>query len=134
MEQYTVAIIKWNVVKAVDISKYGFKVDYEIRAHVKDLEWWAEFYSEHKGKDYFESLVKYMATGTCHFMILTHSQGDPIKRWRDAIGPTNAAMTKEPPTCLRAIYGDDESLRTNGFHGSDSTQAAEREAKLIKQL
>lgn len=144
-KEYTVAIVKWNVVKKIPEASdkpwielhsglQNFKVKYGIAKHVKDREWWAEFYAEHKGKDHFEPLIDYMTTDVCQFFILTHSDGDVIQRWRNAIGPTNAAITKKPSDCLRAIYGDDDALRSNGFHGSDSVEAAEREAKLIKQL
>ena len=157
-EQYTVAIIKWNVVKKIPkythqdfgdkvspnmpwwIELYAglhptlqkFKIEYSIGKHVTDRDWWKEFYIEHKGKEYLEPLIDYMTTDECQFFIL--SSNDAIKRWRELIGPTNAAMTKEPPTCLRANYGDNDALRSNGFHGSDSVEAAQREAELIRKL
>lgn len=164
-KQYTVAIVKWNVVKKIPkytqqdfgvkltivkvspnipwwIELYAglhpplqdFKIEYSIGKHVTDRDWWAEFYVEHKGKEYLEPLIDYMTTDVCQFFILSSPQDNVIKRWRDLIGPTNAAMTKEPPTCLRANYGDNDALRSNGFHGSDSIEAAQREAELVKKL
>ena len=55
---------------------------------------------------------------------------DAIKRWRSMLGATKAYKSKwEDPQCLRARYGLGDTR--NGFHGSDSTESAQRELGLL---
>lgn len=47
------------------------------------------------------------------------TQGDPVLKWKDIIGPSNPDEAKKTkPNSLRAKYGT--SLIKNEFHGSDN--------------
>lgn len=51
-----------------------------------------EFYAEHKGKPFFDTLVGFMSSD---FIIGIELVGDnAIKRWRDLLGPTNTNVAK----------------------------------------
>jgi nucleoside diphosphate kinase len=131
-EDFTIGIIKPNcfdkkeeIIK--DIESRGFSIENKIEETFDKLDW-ETLYFEHKGKSHFDPLIEFMASGKCVVMKLKYKNGDTIKRWREEIGPTNAAKEKElSPNCLRAIYGDPEILRKNGFHGSDSKISAHYE-------
>ena len=46
-----------------------------------------EFYGEHKGKSFFDTLVNFMSSD---FIVGMELVGDnSIKRWRELLGPTN---------------------------------------------
>ena len=47
----------------------------------------AEFYEEHKGKPFFDSLVSFMTSGPITIMVLEKFQA--ISGWRKLLGPTN---------------------------------------------
>ena len=50
---------------------------------------------------------------------------EAIKKWRDLIGPVDAAVAKDRnPNLLRAKYGVNDIK--NGLHGSDSPEAVSR--------
>jgi len=55
-------------------------------------------------------------------MILVNAdgtEGDPIQKWKDIIGPSNPEEAKKTkPNSLRAKYGN--SLIKNELHGSDN--------------
>jgi len=51
-----------------------------------------EFYAEHKGKPFFDTLVGFMSSD---FITGIELVGDnAIKRWRDLLGPTNTNVAK----------------------------------------
>lgn len=80
---------------------------------------WEEFYSDHRGKDFFPGLIKHMASGPSIFLILTnsHTNQDAIKAWRTAMGPIREEYSKGGPI--------------NVVHGSDSRASYEKESKLV---
>ncbi|MCP4325041.1 MAG: nucleoside-diphosphate kinase [Psychromonas sp.] len=79
------------------------------------------FYAEHKGKEFFESLVDYMTSGPVTVLVL---QGDnAITHYRKVIGTTDPAQAE--PGTVRADFA--ESLRFNAVHGSDCPESASRE-------
>ena len=47
-----------------------------------------EFYGEHKGKPFFETLVNFMSSGPVYALVLARQ--DAIKEWRSLMGPTNS--------------------------------------------
>merc|ERR1712110_84111 len=51
-----------------------------------------EFYGEHKGKSFFEKLVKFMTSDMVLGMELVAD--DAINKWRGLIGPTNSITAK----------------------------------------
>lgn len=86
------------------------------------------FYSEHRGRFYYDRLVVGMLSGPALALAL-YGPG-AIARWRALLGPTKAYRGKyTDPGCLRARYGLGDTR--NGFHGSDSPAAAKRELGLV---
>ena len=84
-----------------------------------------EFYSVHKGKPFFESLIRFMTSGPIIAMVL---EGDKaISVVRLMIGPTDGR--EAPPGTIRGDYA--LSKQENVVHASDSPESAEREIRVI---
>lgn len=79
------------------------------------------FYAEHKGKSFFDNLIKFMISGPIVVQVLEGENA--IKRYRDLMGPTD--LSKANAGTLRADFSD--SVTENAVHGSDSLTSAERE-------
>ena len=63
-----------------------------------------EFYKEHDGKPFFDTLIGFMTSGPIWALLL--ASPDAIPKWRALMGPTNTLKARaEAPTSLRAIYG-----------------------------
>lgn len=80
-----------------------------------------EFYSEHRGKPFFNELVEYITSGPIIAMAL--AKENAINQWRELMGATDPL--KAAPGTLRAMFG--ESIGSNAVHGSDSKESARRE-------
>ncbi|WP_216782383.1 nucleoside-diphosphate kinase [Candidatus Profftia tarda] len=79
------------------------------------------FYTEHKDRPFFSSLIDFMTSGPIIVQVL---QGyDAVRRNREIMGATNPSIALAGT--LRAEYGD--SLMKNVIHGSDSLESANRE-------
>lgn len=79
------------------------------------------FYIEHKGKPFFEDLIKFMTSGPIQVQVL---EGDnAIINYREVMGSTNPKEAE--PGTLRADFA--ESIDANAVHGSDSPESAKRE-------
>ena len=79
------------------------------------------FYIEHKGKPFFEDLIKFMTSGPIQVQVL---EGDnAIFNYREVMGSTNPK--EATPGTLRADFA--ESIDANAVHGSDSPESAKRE-------
>ncbi|PRP91012.1 Nucleoside diphosphate kinase [Enhygromyxa salina] len=76
------------------------------------------FYHVHAERPFFGDLVKFMTEGPILAMVLEGD--DAIKRWRDLMGPTNAA--EAPSTTLRGQFGT--NIERNATHGSDAEDTA----------
>ncbi len=84
-----------------------------------------EFYSVHKGKPFFESLIEFMTSGPIIAMVL---EGDKaISVVRLMIGPTDGR--EAPPGTIRGDYALSKS--ENVVHASDRPESAEREIRVI---
>ncbi len=84
-----------------------------------------EFYSVHRGKPFYESLVKFMTSGPIVAMIL---EGDSaISVVRLMIGSTDGRRAS--PGTIRGDYA--LSVQENVVHASDSPESAEREIKVV---
>ena len=83
-----------------------------------------EFYSEHTGKPFFNSLVSFMTEGP---IVVIEMKGDnAVQVWRDMLGPTNSAQARrDAPSSIRAQFGTDNTR--NACHGSDSVESAAQE-------
>jgi len=133
--QLTCAVIKPDVVKNDQLGEimekildYGMEVVEQVEVELTE-EIVKDFYSEHKNETYFLELVEYMTSGPSVVLALTDKLNnglDTVQRWRDLIGPFDAAIAKdENPESLRALYGTDAAI--NGMHGSSNIEEAERE-------
>ncbi|KAJ3132964.1 Thioredoxin domain-containing protein 3 [Geranomyces variabilis] len=88
----------------------------------------AEFYKEHVGKPFYETLISWMSSAPIYAMVLEKHDG--VRSWRDLAGPTNSNTARETSSnSIRALYGTDGSQ--NAVHGSDSPQSAAREIGIV---
>ncbi len=79
------------------------------------------FYSVHKDKPFFGSLVTFMTSGPCVVMAL---EGDnAIKTWRETMGVTNPEEATEGT--IRCDFGT--NIERNAVHGSDAPETAKFE-------
>ena len=79
------------------------------------------FYIEHKGKPFFEDLIKFMTSGPIQVQVLEGENA--IFNYRDVMGSTNPK--EATPGTIRADFA--ESIDANAVHGSDSPESAKRE-------
>ena len=79
------------------------------------------FYAEHKGKSFFDNLVKFMSSAPIIVQVL--EADDAITRYRKIMGATNPAVAEEGT--IRKTYA--LSIDKNSVHGSDSPKSAARE-------
>ena len=79
------------------------------------------FYYMHKGKDFYEPLIKFMTSGPVIPMVI--SRKDAIEKFREVIGKTDPE--KAASGTLREMYATD--IRHNVVHGADSPENATRE-------
>ena len=79
------------------------------------------FYAEHKGKSFFDNLVKFMISAPIIVQVL--EADDAITRYRKIMGATNPAVAEEGT--IRKTYA--LSIDKNSVHGSDSPKSAARE-------
>ena len=84
-----------------------------------------KFYSVHKGRDFYPSLVEFMISGPIVVAILERE--DAVEAYRELIGPTDPAKAGEGT--LRKLFA--ESMQQNAVHGSDSDENAEKEASFF---
>ncbi len=125
--EQTLSIIKPDAVAANYIGeivsrfeKEGLKVVAQCMMQLSAAQ--AEgFYAEHKGRPFFDGLVKFMTSGPVVVQVL--SGENAIAANREIMGATDPA--KAAPGTLRALYG--KAIDTNAVHGSDSPLSAARE-------
>ena len=79
------------------------------------------FYAEHKGKTFFDNLVKFMSSAPIIVQVLEAE--DAITRYRKIMGATNPAVAEEGT--IRKTFA--LSIDKNSVHGSDSPESAARE-------
>ena len=79
------------------------------------------FYTEHKGRPFFNDLIDFMTSGLVVIQILEGE--DAIQKSRKMIGDTNPQEAAEGT--IR--YDFAQSIDANAIHGSDSLVSAERE-------
>ena len=129
--QRTLSIIKPNAVKKNKIGliialleEAKLKV-VEVKMITLSVEKAESFYSEHKGKPFFNELIAFMTTGPLVIMALEGE--DAINTNRKIMGATNPAEALEGT--IRAKYGD--GMTENAVHGSDGLESASRELKFF---
>ncbi|EDM78773.1 Nucleoside-diphosphate kinase [Plesiocystis pacifica SIR-1] len=122
--QRTFAVIKPDAVAAghqgniiAAIQESGLKVVALKTLHLTEAQA-KGFYHVHAERPFFGDLVKFMTEGPIVAMVLEGENG--IKRWRDLMGPTNAA--EAPADTLRGRFGT--NIERNATHGSDAVETA----------
>jgi len=131
MKEVTLAIIKPDAVR----SGYYVPIFTVIRANkltvIKELNCTLSrmvaemFYGEHRGKPFYEELIKLMTSGPLTLLVLEGNE--VIKKWRELIGDTDPS--KAQAGTLRQLYGKNKG--ENAVHGSDSVDSAMREIGLF---
>lgn len=89
-----------------------------IRLSTVDAE---KFYAVHKGKSFYDELIKYMSSGPCIPMVL--KKENAVHEFRKVIGKTDPHEARE--NTLRHLYA--KSTQQNTVHGSDSDENAQKE-------
>ena len=79
------------------------------------------FYEVHRGRPFYEELVRFMTSGPCLPMAL--ERDDAVAHLRTVIGATDPA--EAAPGTIRKLYA--ESKGRNAIHASDSQENAARE-------
>ncbi|NPV88366.1 nucleoside-diphosphate kinase [Coprothermobacteraceae bacterium] len=89
------------------------------------VEFWEEFYAEHKGKEFYVRLVNYMSSGPVFVTVWAGENSIAIARQlAGATDPMEAV-----PGTIRGNYG--LGLPMNTVHCCDSEEAAEREIPMF---
>jgi len=83
------------------------------------------FYQEHNTKPFFKEMTQFICSSPV--VVICLEGENAIKLNREIMGATNPLEAKVGT--IRRTYG--ESIGNNAVHGSDSSQAAEREIKLL---
>jgi nucleoside-diphosphate kinase len=102
------------------IEKAGFRI-LALRMTRLNREQAEGFYAVHRGKSFFESLVKFMTEG--RIIVMALEREDAIRKLREVMGATNPANAAEGT--IRKLYA--ESIERNAIHGSDAPETAETE-------
>ena len=82
-----------------------------------------QFYEEHKGKDFFDKLKRYMCVGPIWAIVL--AKDNAVEEWRKTIGATNSAEAE--PGTIRHDFGRHDNITLNAVHGSATDHDAKRE-------
>ena len=100
-----------------EIEKAGFRIRTMKMVHLTRQQAEA-FYQVHRGKPFFDSLVKSMTEGPAVPMAL--ERDDAISKLREIMGATDS--TKAAPGTIRNKFGTD--IERNAIHGSDAPETA----------
>ena len=100
-----------------EIEKVGFRILTMKMVHLERPQAEA-FYQVHRGKPFFDSLVKFMTERPVVPMALERE--DAISKLREIMGATDS--TKAAPGTIRHKFGTD--IERNAIHGSDAPETA----------
>ena len=104
-----------DIIKIFEANKFRIVAARLVKLSKKEAE---GFYAVHRGKGFFESLTKFMSSGSALVMVL---EGDnAILRLREVMGATNPANAA--PGTIRKLYAS--SIESNAVHGSDAPETA----------
>ncbi len=127
MTERTLSIIKPDAVSKNVIGKIydrfetaGLRIIAAKRLQLND-ESAGGFYAEHKGKGFYEDLIKFMTSGPVMVQVLEGENAIGLNR--ELMGATNP--NEAAPGSIRADFAN--SIDANAVHGSDSPASAERE-------
>ena len=104
------------------IEKAGFRI-LALRMMKLDLRQAEGFYAVHRGKPFFESLVKFMTEGPV--IVKALEREDAVAKLREIMGATNPANALEGTVRKRFA----KSIERNCIHGSDASDTAEVELR-----
>ncbi len=79
------------------------------------------FYEVHRGKPFFEGLVRFMTSGPAICLVL--EAPNAILKWREVMGATDPAQAAEGT--IRKRFA--QSVQRNCVHGSDAPETARLE-------
>lgn len=123
----TLAIIKPDAVQngragriLAHLEEQGFRIRAIRALRLSGLQA-GEFYAVHRERPFYDSLVRFMTSGTCFPLVLEHD--DAVATLRSVIGATDPA--EADPGTVRALFA--ESKERNAIHASDSDENARRE-------
>ena len=114
--------VKRNLIGHINqiIEKAGLKIIASKKMYLTKQQ--AEtFYSVHKERPFFNSLVEFMTSGPVQVQVLEGS--DAVASYRKIMGATNPDDADEGT--IRKLYA--ESIEANSVHGSDSAENAKIE-------
>ncbi len=106
------------------IERKGLKIR-ALRLHRMTRSEAEELYAPHKGKDFFERLVRHVTSGPVLLMVVEGPSA--IRAMRQLIGATNPL--EATPGTIRGDYGLD--ITANVIHAADSPENAEREMRIF---
>ncbi len=85
----------------------------------------AAFYAVHKGKPFYDELVKFMANDEVVVAVL--EKENAVADYRKLIGNTNPKEAEKDT--IRGLYGTD--IQSNAVHGSDSVENGKIESNFF---
>ena len=106
------------------IERKGLKIR-ALRLHRMTRSEAEELYAPHRGKDFFERLVRHVTSGPVLLMVVEGPNA--IRAMRQLIGATNPL--EAAPGTIRGDYGLD--ITANVIHAADSLESAEREMRIF---
>ena len=131
MIERTLSIIKPDAVAARQageilgmIEKAGFRI-LSLRMLRLRREQAEEFYAVHRGKPFYDSLVKFMTEGPV--VVLALEREDAIAKLREVMGATNPANAAEGTIRKRFAA----NIERNCVHGSDAPETAQVELRFF---
>lgn len=83
------------------------------------------FYEIHKGKSFFDGLIKFMTSGPV--IVIALEKDNAVEEFRELIGATDPLKAKEGT--IRKLFASD--VQENAIHGSDSVMNGLREVSFF---
>ena len=122
----TFTIIKPNAVAAGATGRIldrliadGFRIR-ALKMDFLDRNRAARFYAVHRGKPFFDQLIRFMTSGAIVAAVLERDGEDAVAALRALVGATDPALAV--PGTIRHEFG--ESVTRNAIHASDSPENA----------
>ncbi len=111
-----------------DLLDSGIEV-LRIKVKKMSLEEAEKLYEMHKGKDFYDALLKYV---TSDKVVLMKAYGENVvKKVREVIGATDPNKAKEGTIRRKYGIGLKNGIIYNAIHAADSVENAKREAKIF---
>ena len=111
-----------NIVAHVEMDGFAIR---QLKMLTMPRELAERFYNVHRGKHFFDDLVRFMTSGPCVPMVLERENA--IERLREIIGSTDSREAE--PGTIRAAFGTDNQM--NAVHASDSAKSAAYEIETV---